>query len=133
MNEKHDCSQWPPPPDYGFGNDMQVSEPEIPARLLTGSVRSDAALGIAFSLITFTVLIFALVNPLATSVLPPPSKFPVGLRLLIGWFFASVTQFAAWKLFLAGNFQVIHKHIVLTALPMAVVWLLLSLMAWAFG
>lgn len=133
MNENHDNSQWPPPPDFGPNNDTQAPGLETSARLLTGSVRGDAASGIALSVISFTLLIFALINPLAASVLPPPTRFPIGLRLLIGWSFASVVQYAAWRLFLSYNFQVVSNSILLTAFPTAVIWLSLSLLAWMFG
>ena len=133
MNENYDNSQWPPPPNFGPGDDTHSSGLKPLARLLTGSTRGDTGFGIALSVTLFTLLIFTLTNPFTASVLPPPTKFPIGLRLLTGWFFASGVQYAAWKLFLAHDFQVVCNSIILTAFPTATIWLSLSLLAWMFG
>ena len=132
-NENYDNSQWPPPPNFGPDDDTHSSRLEPLARLLTGSTRGDAAFGITLSVTLFMLLIFTLTNPFAASVLPPPTKFPIGLRLLTGWLFASVVQYAAWNLFRAHDFRVICNNIILTAFPTAVIWLSLSLLAWMFG
>ena len=133
MNQKHDNSQWPPPPDFGPNADVQTLGLMTPARLMTGSAWGDAAFGIVLSVVLFTLLLFALVNPLTALVLPLATKVPIGLRLLGGWALAGVVQYAVWRLCLLYDFQAVGNSILLTALPTALIWLSLSSLAWAFG
>ena len=85
----------------------------------------DATLSVMVAVILFSVLTNLFFNPWAAAILPSQEVFPSGVGLVLGWFLACATHFAAWKYVIKKSYTTLRTGLLWSASAMAVIWLLL--------
>jgi hypothetical protein len=128
-DEPHDLKQWPPAPKPVYGKNEQGGMRPKETKLLTGKAWADISLVIIVCLVLFSLLTLTFFNAWAASVLPSTDRFPSLIRLLLGWALASGVHFWAWRFLLSKHYVKAGKALGWTAIPTAVVWLLIILEA----